>query len=181
VASNLALSFADLGHRPLLIDADCRRGTLHGLLTASDKPGLTDYLVGQAAREQIVQRTAYPSLRLIACGTRMHRAPELLGSAAMLELLAELRSLYSVIIVDTPPLGAGSDALTMGILTGNVVLVLRTGTTDRELTHMKLELLDRLPVRLLGAILNDVPPRGVYRYYAYLPGYETREERPATL
>jgi len=80
--------------------------------------------------------------------------------------------------VDSPPLDAGVDAYLLGTLTANLLLVLRTGVTDRELATAKLGVLDRLPVRVLGAVLNDVEPRGAYRYYSYsLEGYELKEEQ----
>jgi Mrp family chromosome partitioning ATPase len=71
------------------------------------------------------------------------------------------------------------DPLVLGALTGNVVLVLRTGVSDREFTMSKLDAMRRLPIRVLGAILNDVRPEGAYSYYAYLPGYGTSEEGEA--
>jgi succinoglycan biosynthesis transport protein ExoP len=176
VASNLALAFADQGYRTLLIDGDIRRGGLHRLFERSRKPGLTDYLSGKVSREEVVQQTAYPTLHLIAGGTRTKGGPELLGAPAMAMLLAELRSSYSVILIDSPPLGAGVDPFALGALSGNLVLVLRTGNTNRELAGAKLDLIDRLPIRILGAVLNDVPNSGVYRYYSYLSGYEARDE-----
>ena len=117
----------------------------------------------------------------MACGTRTARAPELLGSPEMTRLLTSLRSAYSVMIVDASPLGAGVDAFSVGTLTGNMMLVLRLGQTDREMAEAKLDVLDKLPVRVLGAVLNDVrggPAGRYYRYYSYyLPGYEQEEER----
>jgi len=63
------------------------------------------------------------------------------------------------------------------MLTQSLALVLRTGYSRREVAASKLEALQRLPLRLLGAILNDVPPRGGYPYYSYyLPGYEAVDE-----
>jgi Mrp family chromosome partitioning ATPase len=59
-----------------------------------------------------------------------------------------------------------------------MVMVLRTGTTDRTMAESKLDILDRLPVRVLGAILNDVSASGPYRYYSYMTGYEVVEELP---
>jgi polysaccharide biosynthesis transport protein len=176
IVSNLALAFADLGHRTLIIDGDIRRGQLHRLLGAVRIPGLTDFLSGAASADEIIQPTAYASLDLIACGTRMQAGPELLGSAAMSGLIRELRSQYEVILIDSPPLGAGVDPFLLSTLTGNTLLVLRTGRTDREFAATKLDLLDRLPVRLLGAVLNDVPATGVYRYYGYAAGYEVENE-----
>ena len=111
----------------------------------------------------------------------MKRAPELLGTSAMTQLLVDLRAKFSVIIIDTPPLGAGVDPFVLGTLTGNMVLVLRTGVTDREMTAAKLDVVDSMPIRVLGAVLNDVRPGGAYRYYAYTRGYEVADEGSARL
>jgi hypothetical protein len=69
-------------------------------------------------------------------------------------------------------LAAGVDPYLIGTLVGNVMMVLRTGRTDRALAEAKLQVLDRLPVRMIGAVLNDVKATGIYRYYSYLSGYE---------
>ena len=183
LSSNLALAFAEGGHRTVLVDADIRRGLLHRRLKANRQPGLADYLLGETTADEIVQPTAYPRLSLIACGTRTQRAPELLDSDAMVALLTRLRGEYDTILIDSPPLTAGVDPFVLGTLTGSLVLVLRTGHSNRNITGAKLDMLHRLPIRLLGAVLNDVPRGGAYGYYAYysyyLPGYEAVEERDA--
>ena len=177
IAANLAHTFADGGHRTLLIDADIRRGVLHRRLSAHRRPGLSNFLRGETPLDAIVQATPYPSLSLIGCGTRAYNAPEMLGSPAMAELVNGMRSGYDVILIDSSPLGAGVDPLVLGTLTGTLALVLRTGYSHRDVAAAKLEVLQRLPVRLLGAILNDVPAGGAYRYYSYyLPGYEAADE-----
>jgi succinoglycan biosynthesis transport protein ExoP len=177
LAANLAHTFAEGGHRTLLVDADIRRGVLHRRLAARRRPGLTDWLRGEVPFEAIVQETAHASLALVGCGTRAHNAPELLGSQGMGELISRWRAAYEVIILDTPPLGGGVDPLILGTLTGNLLLVLRTGYSYREVMAAKLEVLERLPIRVLGAVLNDVPPGRAYRYYSYyLPGYEAVDE-----
>ena len=182
LASNLAVSFADAGHRTMVIDGDIRRGSLHRVFERPRKPGLIDHLGGQASREDIVQKTSIDGVDFIACGTRKNAGPELLASAAMSQLLIGLRNQYGVIIVDCAPLGAGVDPLVVGTLTGNLVLVLRTGVTDREFAMAKLGAVSRLPIRVLGAVLNDVRPGQGYEHYyhySYLPGYETSEESGA--
>ncbi|MEZ4414468.1 MAG: polysaccharide biosynthesis tyrosine autokinase [Gemmatimonadota bacterium] len=177
ITANLGVAFAELGRKALIIDGDTRRGDVHQLLGRSRKPGLTDYLAGNAALSEIIQKTEYDSLDIISSGSRLAHAPELLGSLEMRELFADLKTQYGVILVDSPPLGAGSDAFLLGTLTGTLVMILRTGATNRELTLARLGPLARLPVRILGAILNDVQPGGVYRYYtSYLPGYGATEE-----
>ena len=178
LASNLALGLADAGLRTVLIDGDIRRGALHRVLAVARKPGLTDVLAGKATVDEVVRATAFPRVSFVPCGTRRFSGPELLGSPAMRALLANLRGRFDAVLVDSPPLDAGVDAYLLGTLTANLLLVLRTGVTDRELAAAKLGVLDRLPVRVLGAVLNDVEPRGAYRYYSYsLEGYELKEEQ----
>ena len=180
LSANLALTFADAGQRTVLVDGDIRRGVLHRRFKANRQPGLVDFLVGKAGHDEIVQRTSYPRLAFIGCGTRTQRAPEVLGSPAMTQLIAQLRDQYDVILVDSPPLTAGVDPFILGTVTGSMLLVLRTGHSQRDITGAKLEVLDRMPIRLLGAVLNDVPRGAAYGYYAYysyyLPGYEAVEE-----
>ena len=177
VSSNLAVAFAYAGHRTLLIDADLRRGALHRALKLRRQPGLTELLVGDSSREQALQATTYPSLELLASGSRRRDAPELMGSARMADLVTGLRSSYGVIVVDTPPLGAGVDAFLLATLAGSLLVVLRLGRTDRELAEAKLEVLRNLPPRLLGAVLNDVREGSEYHAYSYyLDGYELTDE-----
>lgn len=177
ITSNLGLAFADAGLRTIVIDGDIRRGLLHRVLNAKRKPGLIDHLSGNAGREEIIQRTDFPQLSFIGCGQRTPNGPELLSSPAMAQLITSLRSRFDVILVDSAPMAAGVDPYVLGTLTGNLLLVMRTGVTDRELAQAKIDLLDRLPVRVLGAVLNDVEAGGAYRYYAYyLAGYEVAEE-----
>ena len=180
LSANLALSFAEGGQRTVIVDGDIRRGVLHRRLKGNRQPGLVDFLRGDATTEQIIQATPYPKLSLIGCGTRTQRAPEVLGSPAMHDMFRALRERYDVILVDSPPLTAGVDPFVLATETGAMLVVLRTGHSHRGVTGAKLEVLDRLPVRLLGAVLNDVPRGAAYGYYAYYsyysPGYEAVEE-----
>ena len=175
VSSNLALSFAEAGYKTLLVDGDIRRGELHRMFATERRPGLLDHLVGSASIDAIVRDTTHKNLQVIPCGTRLQHGPELLGSSAMRELMTVLKSRYSVLIVDSPPLGAGIDPFVLSTATGNIMLVLRSGETDRAMAEAKLKLLDRLPVRILGAVLNDIQLGGVYKYYSYIYGYTADE------
>jgi Mrp family chromosome partitioning ATPase len=94
----------------------------------------------------------------------------------MSELFGHLRREFPVIIVDTPPLGAGVDAFVLATITGHLVMVLRSGMTNRHLVEAKLDVLSRLPVRVLGAVLNDVRAGPEYRDYSYyLEGYHPED------
>jgi Mrp family chromosome partitioning ATPase len=126
--------------------------------------------------DAVVRASSHEGLAVIPCGTRRQQGPELLGSAAMSHLMAEMKTRFNVIIVDSPPLGAGIDPFVLGTATGHMLMVFRSGETDRQMAEAKLKLLDRLPVRVLGAVLNDIQADGVYKNYSYLYGYTADEE-----
>ena len=177
VSINLALAFADAGFKTLLIDGDIRRGRLHRVLGVHRKSGLTDVLNDATPFMSSLQSTGRDNLTFLACGSRTRTGPELLSSSAMAQLLVRLRQQYSVILIDSPPLAAGIEPYVLGTLTGNLMLVVRLGTTDRTLAEGKLDALSRLPIRVLGAVLNGVRSPDVYRRYSYsLEGYELHDE-----
>ncbi len=185
IASNLALSFAEAGFRTLLIDGDIRRGKLHSIFGIERRPGLLDFLSGDADAAHVMREVpVHGALTLIASGTRKHRGPELLTSARMPVLLNLVRPKFDVIIVDSAPLAAGVDAYALSVATRNLLLVMRTGHTDRRVARAKLKLVERLPVRMLGAVVNAVSSADIYAEYSYLYGYgpdseELQDEVPA--
>ena len=171
LAANLALSFAEAGYRTLLVDGDIRRGRQHETFGATIQPGLTDFLAGKARADEIARRSTHPNLLVIPSGSRIGSGPELLMSPELPRLLAGVRPLFNAIIVDSAPLGAGADALALGAATGNVLLVLRSGSTERRMAESRLALLRQAPVRVLGAVLNDIGAAAVYDEYSYIEGY----------
>lgn len=184
VSLNLSLAFAYAGYRTLLIDGDVRRGGLHSSLRHQQRPGLTDVLAGEVPMEEAIHSTSYPGLSFMSSGTRMHRAPELLMSPRLRELIDLGRDQYGVVIVDSPPLVAGIDPLVLATATGNMLCVLRSGATDLSLASAKIDVADTLPVRVIGAVLNAVRGTGAFRYYTYdasdyqeveLPGASRRD------
>ncbi len=179
VASNLSLSFAEAGYRTLLIDGDTRRGELHRTFGLERRPGLLDHLVGEIGMDDMIRTTSHPQLRVITGGSRKRNAPELLGSSRMRELIVAMRDRFDVIIVDSPPLGAGIDPFVLSTITGNMLLVMRAGATERDLAEAKLQIVDQLPIRLIGAVLNDVrASMNDYKYYSYSYGYGAVDEGP---
>ena len=177
VSSNLALAFAEGGYRTVLVDGDTRRGTQHAMFGVDQRPGLLDFLAGETGLDDVVRTTQHEKLSIVPCGTRRHRGPELIASPVMNALVGELATRFDVVVVDSPPLSAGIDPYALSTATGNLLLVLRAGETDRKLAQAKLRVVQRLPVRLLGAVLNDVrTTEGEYRYYSYEYGYTTTED-----
>jgi Mrp family chromosome partitioning ATPase len=89
---------------------------------------------------------------------------------------------YDVVIVDSPPLGAGFDAFALGTATGNIALVMRVGVTDRKMAEAKLAVVETLPIRVMGAVLNGVELTGAYKYYSYYQEYAAEDEpQPARI
>jgi capsular exopolysaccharide synthesis family protein len=176
LSSNLALSFADANCRTLLVDGDIRRGGLHTRFGVERLPGFVDYLAGGFKLEQVLRSTNHERLTLLPRGASQLHGPELLLSPAMAELIAELERRYDVVIVDSPPLGAGIDPFVLGSTTGSMLLVLRSGETDRRIAQAKLKVLNKLPIRLLGAVLNSARSEEDFGYYSYL--YSDVAEEP---
>jgi capsular exopolysaccharide synthesis family protein len=169
IASNLALSFAEAGARTLLIDGDIRAGELAETFGVAAEPGLVDYLDGRALLGEVLLPTsAHANLTLMPAGARRRRAPELLATPRLPQLIAQMGRDFEVVIVDSPPLGAALDAFALGTATANMVLVMRPATTDRKMAAAKLAQLDTLPVRVVGAVVNGITPAaGAYEYYMY--------------
>jgi capsular exopolysaccharide synthesis family protein len=177
VSSNLALSFAESGARTLLIDGDIRRGNLASAFNCPDRPGLVEYLDGTALISEVLYpEVSHPNLTLLPGGARRKRAPELLATPRLTQLIEQMSRDYDVVIVDSPPLGAGFDAFALATATGNMALVLRGGVTDRKMAASKLSVVQTLPIRVIGSVLNGIELTGVYEYYSYYQGYAALDE-----
>lgn len=181
ISSNLALSFAESGARTLLIDGDIRRGELSKTFGTKTRPGIVEYLDGTALIGEVLQPTAsHSNLTIMPAGARRRRAPELLATPKLPQLIAQLSKEYDVIIVDSPPLGAGFDAFALATATTYMAVVLRAGVTDRKMAKAKLETIEQLPIRVIGTVLNSIKLAGAYQYYSYYQDYAAEDEVPVS-
>ena len=178
--ANLAITFAQQGQRTLLIDADLRRAVLDKAFNAPRSPGLTEVIIGEATLDQVVHKTEVPNLSILASGRFPPNPAELLGSARMQEILHEAKARFDVILLDSPPLLAVTDAAVLSTMVDGVVLVIRTQRTKRDAVRRALGHVRSVRGRLLGAVLNDVDLRsgayyGSYGHYYY--SYYGKERR----
>lgn len=171
VGSNLALAFAEQGRRCLLLDADLRRPTVHRIFGIERSPGLSEVLAGGTpAREAIRPFPMNENLDLLAAGAASRSTTELLDSEAMRRLLDELRRSYDLVVIDTPPLLACSDALPLTVLSDATVVVVRMDRTEHEALADAVAQLREVRASVAGIVLNGAPLDRV-RYAGYRSYY----------
>ena len=177
--TNLAIAMAQMGSKIMLVDSDLRRPVLHNLFGLKREIGLTNYLIGKASLEEIVKPTEIENLYLITTGILPPNPSEMLGSKRMRELLDKLVSQYEYVLLDSPPMIAVTDALVMAPWVDGVIMVLRSGKTDRDAAARAQELLENVNGHLIGTLLNDVSSSymyGSYYYYYYYYYYYGTED-----
>jgi tyrosine-protein kinase Etk/Wzc len=170
--ANLAITFAQQGQRTLLVDADLRRAVLDKTFSVPRSPGLTEVIVGEVALEQAVSSTDVPNLHVLGSGQFPPNPSELLGSTAMREVLRAAAEQFDVVLLDSPPLLAVTDAAVLSTLADGTILVVRMGATARQAVRRSLGQLQAVHARTIGAVMNDVDLKrssyyGGYGYYYY--------------
>ncbi len=170
-AINLAMSVAmEMDRTVLLVDADIARPALTQHFGFVEELGLTDLLVEESVDfTDVLVRTDVPKLTILPAGTRHHNATELLASEYMRRLAAELSRRYPdrVVIFDTPPLLATSQASVLARLVGQVVVVVESGRAPRHLVKEALARIDA--TEIVGLLLNKTGQEfgSDYYYYGY--------------
>jgi capsular exopolysaccharide synthesis family protein len=183
-AANLAIAFAQQGHRVLLIDCDLRRARIHRIFDDTNIPGLTSVLVGGDSVLTAIRNTRVPNLNILPSGPLPPNPAELLGSPQMAKLLETLSASYEMLILDTPPLLAASDAAIVSRIADGALVVVRAGRTERSALQTAIQQLSTVGARVLGTVLNDpdaeVPKYARYygyyynNYYDYSKGIEAK-------
>jgi protein-tyrosine kinase len=175
VTANLAQSFIrQENRRVLLIDSDLRASRLHLHVGASEKPGLSDYLSGDADEYQVTQMEKDGNLGLIPGGREVSNPSELLHSDRMRQLLDRMSLIFDWIILDSPPALAVHDASILADMCDGVLFVVRAGSTDFELAvKASAEFRDK---NLLGVVLNRVEKGDSYGAYYYKYGHDQEDE-----
>ena len=164
--ANLAIVFAQQEKRVLLIDADLRKPTVHYTFRIDNRRGLSSVLVGELALHDAVSKSDVQNLDVLPCGPIPPNPSELLGSKAMKKLIADASEYYDLIIFDTPPVLAVTDAQILANISDGALLVVRSKQTEVENAEKAKELLMPAHAKLLGVILNDrEQKKGNYYYY----------------
>jgi protein-tyrosine kinase len=166
-SANLAVVFAQQEKKVLFIDADLRKPTVHYTFRLDNHVGLTNVLTKQVSLEKAVQSTEQENLDVLTSGPIPPNPAELLGSRSMEELLEQAFTQYDLVLFDTPPVLAVTDAQILANLCDGIVLVVSSGKTEIEAAQKAKESLVNAKGKLLGVVLNNKKTKDSQYYYYY--------------
>ena len=173
--ANLAITYANLGKKTLLIDSDLRKPVIHNIFKFDKSPGLTSYLSGNEADEKkLINSTDTKNLDVITSGVIPPNPSELLESSKLEELLVKLKNKYEVILFDTPPLIAVTDAFVLMKHSSQFILVVRAGVTERLALDRVITNVHQSGFKETGVVLNALEESHAYGagyYYNYYQYY----------
>ncbi|MCG2715831.1 MAG: polysaccharide biosynthesis tyrosine autokinase, partial [Candidatus Marinimicrobia bacterium] len=169
--ANIAIAFANLEKKVLLIDADLRKPILHKVFDVPRGPGLTHRLVQDLNDQDVIRETQVPNLYLVTCGDVPPNPSELLASQKLKDFIARMKAEYDVVLLDSPPIIAVTDASILSTLTDAIMLVVNSGKTDQRVLKRSIDLLSQVNTNLIGAVLNGVNISAGYDSYYYYYHY----------
>ncbi|MDZ4742856.1 MAG: polysaccharide biosynthesis tyrosine autokinase [Verrucomicrobiota bacterium] len=172
ISSNLAIAFAQNNMATLVIDGDLRRPSLHAGFKIPNNIGLGNYLNGECEWKDAIVDTPQPNLHLMTAGTNRVDPAELLGSPKMGEFIVDLMNYYDRVIIDSTPLTAVSDALSLVPWVQGIIYVLKCATIKRGMAMSCVQRLTSVSAPVLGVVLNQVNKLEAQDYY-YTQKYYT--------
>lgn len=183
ICINLAITIAQDKNKVILVDTDLRKPMIHKLFKQDNKIGLTNILVEDKKIKEVIRKMSDvdPNLYFIPSGPIPPNPSELLGSNKMKEVLQELQNQADIVLFDSPPVIAVTDALVLANQVDGVVLVLNFGEVSRDVAKQTKQLLEKVKAKILGAVLNkiDFEKEGSYYpyYYYYYYGDDKKKRR----
>jgi protein-tyrosine kinase len=165
--ANLAVVFAQQGKKVLLVDADMRKPTVHYTFRLDNIFGLTNILTKQRKLTDTYQATEIDNLYVLSCGPIPPNPAELLASQAMDELLKDAYQTFDMILFDTPPVLAVTDAQILASKANGTILVVHSQKTITDAAIKAKELLQSANSKLLGVVLNQRKQKDSHYYYYY--------------
>ena len=156
--ANLAVSMAQVDQRVILVDSDLRQPSLHEILGLNNEQGLTTWLGNEGEMSAPpLQDTPVQGLRLLPSGPLPPRAPDLLSSKRMVQVIDALKGEADMVLLAAPPVLDATDAAILATRVDGVVLVITGGETRREQAQAAVEQFQRVKANLLGAVLANAP------------------------
>ena len=153
--ANLAISYAQIGKKTLIIDLDMRMPSQHKALGLDNKEGVSSYLAG-VTDEPNFMRTDYENLFVMVVGRTPPDPTELLNSPRFQMLLCKAKELFDVVFLDVPPVGVMSDASIVAKDATGYILVVEAGVTHKKELINTVSAIEKVNGNILGAVLNGV-------------------------
>jgi receptor protein-tyrosine kinase len=184
-AINIALALAEAEQNVVLVDGDLRRPRIAKYLDVVGSVGMSNALSGAAPLTEVLQKTKYPQLSVLAAGPTPPNPSELLGSRTAEKMFGELRTQFDYVIIDSAPLLAVTDGAVLAAHADGALVVVRAGKTKRDQLKHAMGMLHDVGATLLGGVLTMMPTRGSgvysYNYYYYYGGnYGDEKQRSAS-
>ena len=175
IVCNLALTMANIERKTLLIDCDLRKPNVHNFFEFERDPGLTSVLSHEASWRDVMRGTTVDNLFVIPSGPIPPNPTEMLGSRQMKELLAELTKEFDMILFDSPPVLAVTDAAVLNSAVDATLLVVELGRSRGSGVVRAIALLEKVKANLLGIVTNNIFAgyKYDYGYYSYYYYYST--------
>jgi len=173
ISTNFSIVLAHAGQRVLLIDADLRRGTIHQQFNLSPYNGLSELLNGKLSRDAVIMKSGVEGLDVVGRGSAPISPAELMMRPAMAEFLEWASANYDIVLIDTPPILAVTDAAIVGRLVGTTLLIVRYRVSSVKEVQQTIRRFAQNGVNVIGCVLNGLELGG--RGYGYKYGYYTYE------
>lgn len=155
-SSNLAITLAQTGAKTLLLDADMRKPSQHKIFKLKNNSGLSHVLSGLKHLDCVIKKEVLHNLDVILSGYIPPNPSELLGSKNMQTFLELIEKAYDYVVIDTPPIGITTDALTIIDRTAGLLLVCRYKKTTYDMIGRAIEMTENVNGKLLGVVINDI-------------------------
>ena len=165
-SGNLAIALAQSGNSVLLVDCDMRKPSIHKKFKISNAAGTAELLLRKKSFEEVANNYN-ENLTIITAGKIPPNPSEMLASRAMTAFIEEMKKEFKYIILDTPPLQAVTDAQVLSTKADGVLLVVRAGSTKREMVFNSVDLIKKVQGKVIGTVLNGVQKnkKDYYNYY----------------
>lgn len=174
VLANLAVSFANLDKKVLIMEGDLRNPSVHRMFNISNIKGLTDILLQNKVFADCVHCTDVKNLHVLTCGAIPPNPSEMLSSKKIRDFIESLREYYDYIFIDAPPIGIVTDAGIISTFTDGCIFVVGAGDADIEMVKVSKERLEKVGANILGVVLNKFEASGASGYYNYYYEQETK-------
>ncbi len=170
--ANLAITLAQMGQKTVLIDTDLRRPVMHHIFNIKKENGVTDYLVNNVPLESLAKPTIIDNLYLITSGTLPPNPAELLASDSMKKFMEDLKNNFDMVLFDSPPVIAVTDAQILGTYTDGTIIIVKSEQTGWDMLNRSISLIKTVNANFLGYVFNSVNVTKAYSSYYYYYYYQ---------